>query len=162
MTPSADATPFSEQDWTDLERLIEGRLAVASGLLGIAVIEVDASELETAVQRLVEHLDAEDLTARTDHDRFVIVRSPLTGPAEMEGLGLRIADSFPATPSAPSADDPIERSTVHAGVVSGRRGDTARTLLRHAQFGLEDAKAIGRAMVVVDDGPRLLVDEAGV
>lgn len=153
MNPPADIPPFSEQEGTDLEKLVDDRLAATSGLLGIAVIEIDASERNTAVERLAGHLDAEDLTARTDHDCFVIVRSPLTGPAEMEGLGLRIADSFPA---APSAGARIEQSTVHIGVVTGRRGDSARTLLRHVAYGLKDAKTLGRAMVAADDGPRLL------
>lgn len=155
MTPSAsDVTPFSDQDWSDLEGLVDDRLAVSSGLLGIALIEIDPRERETAVERLVEHLDAEDHTACTDGHRFVIVRNPLTGPAEMEGLGLRIADSFP--PASSMGDHPFDRTTVHIGVVTGRRGDKARTLLRHVQFGLEDAKTIGLAMVAVDDGPRLL------
>ena len=160
MTLSApDATPFSDQDWNDLEGLIDDRLAVASGLLGIALIEVDARDRHKAIERLVEHLDAEDHTARTEGLRFVIVRNPLTGPAEMEGLGLRIADSFP--PASGTGEDPFDRATVHIGVVTGRRGDKARTLLRHVQFGLEDAKTIGLAIVAVDDGPRL-GDEAGV
>ena len=155
MTPSApDATPFSDEDWNDLEGLIDDRLAVSSGLLGVALIEVDAGERDTAIERLVEHLDAQDHTARIDGLRFVIVRNPLTGPAEMEGLGLRIADSFP--PASSTREDPFERATVHIGVVTGRRGDKARTLLRHVQFGLEDAKTIGLAMVAVDGGPRLL------
>ncbi len=149
---AADATAFSHQDWTELEEYLDDRLAVAGGPVGIALIEIDASQWESAAERLVEHLDAEDHTARTDGRRFVIVRGPLTGPAEMEGLGLRIADSFPL---APSTGSPIERSTVHIGVVTGRRGDTARTLLRHVEFGLEDAKTIGRAMISVGDGPMM-------
>ena len=154
MTTSRSAmTPFIEQDWRDLEAHVDDRLSATSGLLGVAIVEVDRSLREAAVERLSDHLDAEDHTARVD-DRFVIVRDPLTGPAEMEGLGLRIADSFPAADTAD--DDPIERATVHIGVVTGRRGDAAHTLLRHAGFSLDDAKMIGRPIIPVDDGPRIL------
>lgn len=148
---AADLTHFSHQDWTGLEKYLDNRLADAPGLLGIALIEVNPSERDAAAERLSEHLDAEDHTVCIGRHRFVIVRCPLTGPAEMEGLGLRIADSFPPA----TTDGPIERSTVHIGVVTGRRGDAARVLLRHVEFGLEDAKTIGRAMISVGDGPMM-------
>ncbi len=142
-SPAAHVNPFLDQSWDELETHIDGRLSAAAGLLGIAIIEVEAGERETAVERLVEHLDGEDHTARPERLRLVVVRCPLTGPAEMEGLGLRIADSFP-----PSA--------VHIGVVTGRCGDKADTLIRHARYSLDDAKVIGRAIIPIDDAPRLL------
>jgi hypothetical protein len=142
MTQSpCDVVPFRFEDWSEVETCLDNRLAAASGLVGVALIEVDPSEREATAERLGEHVDSEDHTARVGDSRFVIVRSPLVGPAEMEGLGLRIADSFPS-------------STVRIGVVAGRCGDSAQTLLRHVEFGLDDAKAIGRPMVAIDDQPR--------
>lgn len=138
--PESDTVPFPEQESSDLERCLDDRLTDASGLVGVALIEVHPSERAAAAERLGEHIDAEDHAVRTGGNRFVIVRSPLVGPAEMEGLGLRIADSFPS-------------STVHIGVVTGREGDTARTLLRHVEFGLDDAKTIGQPIVAIDDRP---------
>lgn len=159
MTSSAAAANhFTRRALSEIEADLDDRLAVASGLLGVALIEIASTELHVAEERLVDHLDAEDQTARIGHYYFVIVRCPLTGPAEMEGLGLRIADSFP--PPSPT-DDSIRHSvaylgTVHVGVVTGRRGDSAQTLLRHVRYVLDDARTIGRPMVAVDDGPRIL------
>lgn len=137
---ATDVSPFAGQDPAELESYLADRLAAAAGLLGVALIEIDTSDWASAVERLTDHVDAEDHATRIGDNRFVIVRSPLVGPAEMEGLGLRIADSFPS-------------STVHVGVVTARDGDTAQTLLRHVEFGLDDAKAIAQPVVVIDDRP---------
>ena len=151
--PAPGNTHFPHQEMTRFEADLDERLLAASGLVGVALIEVGATELVTAGERLADHLDPEDHTARFSRSRFAIVRGPLTGPAEMEGLGLRIADSFPAPPPAEGRPP---RVPVHIGVVTGRRGDSAQTLLRHVQYGLEDARTIGRAMVAVDDRPIIL------
>ncbi len=147
---AADIASFALLPLSEIEHYLDSRLAVASGLLGLAVVEIVGSDEEQPVDRLSDHLEAEDYTARLDDKRYVIVRGPLVGPAEMEGLGLRIADSFP--PPVPISDeDPIPRSPLHIGVVCGRGGDFGRTLLRHALIGMTDARSIGVPMVAVDD-----------
>lgn len=152
MNPSpADVARFSDQDWTELEQCVDDRLSMASGLLGVALIDVNGPDGDSAHERLLDHVDPEDHTARLGPHRYVIVRCPLIGPAEMEGLGLRIADSFPESVS----DGPITHSTVHIGIVTGRSGDVGRTLLRHAKFGLDDARVVGRPIVTIDDVGRL-------
>jgi len=148
---SSDTTPFPSQDWSNIENFLSEQLSTAAGLLGVALIEVDKSLQSEAVERLREHLDAEDHTARVGGNRFVIVRDPLIGPAEMTGLGLRIAESFP---DPPPDDQKRATSTVYIGVVSGRSGDSAQTLVRHVQFSLNDAKTIGRAIIPIDDAPQ--------
>lgn len=138
--PPGEVRPFGFQTWSDLGVSLDNRLAAASGLVGVALIDVRFTEQTITAERLAAHLDPEDHAVRVGAGRFAIVRSPLIGPAEMEGLGLRIADSFPP-------------STVHIGVVTGRHGDSAETLMRHVKFGLDDAKTIGRPMVAIDGRP---------
>lgn len=147
--PAADAVRFDPQEWDDLEEYLDERLATVSGLCGVALIEITAPHISSAEELLAEHVDAEDHTSRVSHNRFAIVRSPLIGPAEMEGLGLRIADSFP-TPEP--TDGPVLRSALSIGVVTGRQNDRGRTLLRHAQFALDDAKVVGRPIITGPDG----------
>ncbi len=146
--PSTDTVAFPDWEEADLESYLDARLAGAPGLVGMALIEITPPHRDGAEELIGEHLEGEDHAVRVGHSRFVIVRSPLVGPAEMEGLALRIADSF-AVPEREGADQP--GPPVHIGVVTGRRGDKAKTLLRHVSFGLTDAKTIGRSMVPVDD-----------
>lgn len=130
MSPRGIDIPIADQDADELEAYLDDRLATAPGLLGVALMDINASEWGSAIERLADHVDAEDHVAQVGDRRLVIVRSPLVGPAEMEGLGLRIADSFPA-------------GTVHVEVVTGRRGDSADTLLRVVESGLDAAKTFG-------------------
>lgn len=122
--------PIADQDAAEVESYLDKRLASASGLLGVALIEIDVAEWGSAVELLADHVDAEDHVARLGERRLLIVRSPLVGPAEMEGLALRVADSFPS-------------GTVHVEVATGGRGDRADTLLRVVESGLADAKTFG-------------------
>ncbi len=160
MPISAFPGAFPTKGWADVLTAIDESLAADSGPTAIAIVDVDHfvalveqlpphlgrdAVLDAVGLRLAEHLDENDRSARIVDDLHVIIRTGLSGPAAMEGTGLRIVDSFR---QPLSVGNHVADCTVSVGVAVSRHGDSAKDLFRFAQYALDDAKALGRNQMV--------------
>ncbi|MDH3295709.1 MAG: GGDEF domain-containing protein [Acidimicrobiia bacterium] len=163
---------FPTRGWADVSTDIDGALRKESGLVGVALIDVDhfielsrqlpptsggtEAIMAAVVRRLGTRLTPADLTARVADDSVLVMRHPLEGPAAIEGLGLRLVDAC-REPLVVAGES--YRCTISVGVATSRAGDTGPSLLRFAQFALDDAKALGRnRMVAFADEDRELLE----
>lgn len=169
VTPPAPIQTFPARDWADVAELVDQALSRQSGLVGVAIVDVDhfSDLVPPGDHKRAEALNSEfvrrisglvlpgDITAQFDHGRYLIARHPLTGPAEMEGLGLRIVESFT---EPVSVGDQRHQTSVSVGVATSRAGDSADSLCRYAHHALDDAKALGRNRMVafVDEDREML------
>lgn len=170
---AASVTGFPSRGWQDVVKQVADVLAGGDGPVGVALIDVDhfadrADEVahlaegrqylvEALIDKLTEHVNVGDVTARVGDDDFLIVRSPLTSPAEVESLGLRLLDAF-STPI--EIEDMTVPCSVSVGVVTSCTGDRPKDLLRYAQYALDDAKVLGRGrMIAFADEDREFVVE---
>ena len=173
MANPASVETFPLRAWADIAESIDGSLNLRSGLVGVALVDIDhffelsrqiiaqtggtADLIAAATERLADLVGPTTVGARVGDDAFALVRHPLTGPAEMEGTGLRIVEAF---------HDPVTvghrryQFTVSVGVATSHHRDSAKSLLRYAQYALDDAKATGRNRMITfaDEDRELLKD----
>ena len=173
MSIPASVETFPVRAWADIADSIDGYLNLRSGLVGIALIDIDhffelsrqiiaqtggtADLIAAVTDRLADLVGPTTVGARVGDDTFAFVRHPLTEPAEMEGTGLRIVDVF---------HDPVTvghrryQFTVSVGVATSHHGDSAKSLVHYAQYALDDAKATGRnRMIAFADEDRELLED---
>jgi Amt family ammonium transporter len=173
MVNPASIDTFPMRGWADVAESINRALLAQSGLVGVALVDIDhffdlsqqviaqtgdTADLVSAVtERLAGLVGPTTVAARVGDDAFALVQHPLTGPAEMEGLGLRIVEKF---------HDPVAvghrryQFTVSVGVATSHHRDSAKSLLRYAQYALDDAKATGRnRMIAFSDEDRELLKD---
>ena len=173
MTASASVEAFPWRGWSDATGHIDRLLEANSGLVGVAIVDIDHYEaardqveangateqqlLSTLAARLAASTNPGDFTARLGDDDYLIVRGPLAAPAAIESVGLNLVSAM----NKPLTVGPVDLvCQVSVGVATSGEGDSARRLLRFAQYALDDAKALGRnRMVAFDDLDRdLLAD----
>jgi diguanylate cyclase (GGDEF)-like protein len=102
--------------------------------------------LQAAAQRLVKSTRPSDTVARLGGDEFAILLEGIDSDQDVE----RIARSISAAFNRPLALDGREsESTASIGVACSRTGDDAEQLLRNADIAMYNAKAAGKARLVV-------------
>jgi diguanylate cyclase (GGDEF)-like protein/PAS domain S-box-containing protein len=102
--------------------------------------------LQAAAQRLVKSTRPSDTVARLGGDEFAILLEGIESDVDVE----RIASSISAAFNRPLLLDGREtESTASIGVACSRSGDDAEQLLRNADIAMYNAKAAGKARLVV-------------
>ncbi len=96
-----------------------------------------------ASRRLGELVRESDTLARMGGDEFVLVADDLTGPAEALAIARRVGDSLNRPFQLPG--DVSVSITASVGVALSQGGTDPKTLLRHADVAMYQAKEQGRA-----------------
>lgn len=131
--------------------IIELRIEAGTGKL----IDTDEDLRAEVERRLVACLTESDELVSANVDRFLIVKRKLSGPAETEGLALRLLQAI----REPRPDKPEQRTIQSAiGVAVSHAKDDAEDLLRYAEHALADAHMLGGDRVVCfEDADRELL-----
>ncbi len=102
--------------------------------------------LVTVAQRLRHTLRPGDLLARFGGDEFVLFCTNLSGTQAVSAIARRLIAAL-AEPLMIGSDEVFVSASV--GIAVAHEGDTAETLLRHADAAMYQAKHDGRARAVV-------------
>ena len=102
--------------------------------------------LQAAAQRLVKSTRPSDTVARLGGDEFAILLEGIGSDTDAERIALPIGDAF----NQPLLVDGREtEASASIGVACSRPGDDAEQLLRNADIAMYNAKAAGKARLVV-------------